>query len=49
MLQVSRPQPSSMSAHLQWRSMEREQGDGDGGPAGPPMMDDTAESRLTDS
>lgn len=42
-LQVSSAQLSSMSARLHWLSMEREQGDRDGPPGGPSVMDDTAE------
>lgn len=42
---MSSVQLPSMSACLQWLSMEREQGDRDGSLGGPSMMDYTAESR----
>lgn len=43
--QVSRAQLSSLSARLQWLSMEREQGDRDRSVGGPSVMDCVAESR----
>ena len=43
---MRRAQLFSMSARLQWLSMERKQGDRDGLPGGPSVMDDPAESRV---